>query len=116
MFGDYPAKFGPKKLEGSNQQSTDEGSKAGKDQNKEISISQPSENANVRSPLSPLHQQPIVVPPQLLPAQPVQAAPLQPPQAAQPAIPNIVITPPPLQRSRFQFLSRMRQIQFVLRN
>ncbi|KAI2488816.1 hypothetical protein MHU86_25870 [Fragilaria crotonensis] len=41
-----------------NQQSTDEGSKAGKDQNKEISISQPSENANVQSPLSPLHQQP----------------------------------------------------------
>ncbi len=44
-------------------------------------------------------QQPVVVPPQLLPAQPVQAAPLQPPQAVQPAIPNIVITPPPPQRT-----------------
>jgi hypothetical protein len=44
-----------------------------------------------------LPQQPIVVPPQLLPAQPVQAAPLPPQQAVQPAIPNIVITPPPPQ-------------------
>jgi hypothetical protein len=44
-------------------------------------------------------QQPVVVPPQLLPAQPVQAAPLQPPQIIQPAIPNIVITPPPPQRT-----------------
>jgi hypothetical protein len=39
------------------------------------------------------------VPPQLLPAQPVPAAPLQPPQIIQPAIPNIVITPPPPQRT-----------------
>jgi hypothetical protein len=44
-------------------------------------------------------QQPVVVPPQLLPAQPVPAAPLQPPQIIQPAIPNIVITPPPPQRT-----------------
>jgi len=44
-------------------------------------------------------QQPIVVPPQLLPAQPLQAAPLQPPQVAPPAIPNIVITPPPQPRT-----------------
>jgi hypothetical protein len=44
-------------------------------------------------------QQPVVVPPQLLPAQPIQAAPLPPPQVVQPAIPNIVITPPPPQRT-----------------
>jgi hypothetical protein len=44
-------------------------------------------------------QQPVVVPPQLLPAQPVQAAPLPLPQAVQPAIPNIVITPLPPQHT-----------------
>jgi hypothetical protein len=50
-------------------------------------------------PLLPLPQQPIVVPPQLPAGQPIQPAPMQPQPVAPVAVPQIVVTPLPPDRT-----------------